>query len=189
MNGLVAGIRWFALAVLFCGAGLLGVFLGLHFHASGPMGEEISSTRALLESVENRLTELELRVESLTASPSPGVELDHSATPEEDPHLVAMKARSLKMWQSLTDLEGRTIRARVIQRSPQTLRIEREDGQIFEFPRSLLGEEDQIFFDYLDSSGTVLPSEPSANQKVDDTPARRLEDFDWDSIIPVPRRR
>lgn len=88
---------------------------------------------------------------------------------ETDPQSSAHEIRAKQEWQTLTDTRGRSIQARVLEVTNETVKIRRQDGLESTIPLSVLNDADIQFCNYL------------RNREADDP--FTTDEFDWTSLF------
>lgn len=121
--------------------------------------------------------------ESVEAAPEPEPELEPEPEPEPEP-VVAEEAapaptesdfeeRANQTIQTLTDTQGRTVNARIIEVTETEVKIRRSDGLETKIPLNMLSPEDVAFSNYL-----------REQQKAEEATVPDTSDgFDWDAYF------
>lgn len=108
-----------------------------------------------------------------SAPPAPPSQAISTTKPAEKPKGVDLFAeRAAQPIQTLTDADGRFIKAKILEVDGQTVKIKREDGLEFSFPMSKLSDMDIQFCEYLSREGF-------GKKKKKPNP----DDIDWDAIF------
>lgn len=96
-----------------------------------------------------------------------------ASTPEPSPEESAMAARAAQTIQTLTDTQGRTIQAEIVEVMASNVKIRRTDGLETTIPLNMLSEKDVVFCNYLrEQAKEEEVASPTNN-----------EGFDWDAYF------
>ena len=101
-------------------------------------------------------------------SPEPAIENSPSAAE------AAFAQRAALPIQTLTDTQGRTMEATILEVTVNEVKIRRSDGLETKIPLSMLSAEDVAFCNY-------LREQKSAPKKT--SPAIKADEFDWDAYF------
>lgn len=139
-----------------------------------------SETTAAATEVEADLFEDSSESDSLEPEPEPEPEPESeseseqvAATPTPAPTESDFAARAAQNFQTLTDTQGRSINARIVEVTATDVKIRRTDGLETTIPLNMLSEEDVAFCNYLREQQKVEePAKPDTS-----------DGFDWDSYF------
>lgn len=84
-------------------------------------------------------------------------------------------ARAAKPVQTLTDTQGRTINASIVEVTDQNVKIKRTDGLLTQIPLSMLSPDDVAFCNYL--------REQQKEKEAAAPPPVKTDGFDWDAYF------
>ena len=120
------------------------------------------------------------------AQPQPATSFPVAGTPTPAPAPVAVEtpsaenaafaARAAQPMQTLTDTQGRTIQANIVQVTASDVKIRRSDGLETTIPLTMLSADDIAFCNYIREQQVAKP-------QTSPSPAIKADDFDWDAYF------
>lgn len=173
------------LPILICSA--ISAALGYYFgHITAPTTESAPAAVASSEKPSTTTpvatVEAEQFEDTFEAEPvEPEPELEPEPAPEPEEAVTATPAptesdfaeRAAQTIQTLTDSQGRSINARIVEVTETNVKIRRTDGLETTIPLNMLSEEDAAFCNYL------REQQKAKEVKTPDT----SDGFDWDSYF------
>jgi len=107
------------------------------------------------------------------AEPEPVDAAPEAATTPPAADNTSFAERAAQTTQTLTDTEGRTIQASIVEVTDNGVKIRRADGLVTTIPLSMLSAEDVAFCNYLREQQEPEPA----------TPPDTSDGFDWDAYF------